>query len=143
MIREAIRSHAAFAGCLLSGYAKGSYANNTNARADSDVDIAVQCHEVLYWEASPGAHSPGTPYVGIWTPSRLRTETAAVLRAKFPGEVDGTGATALRIHSNSARVDAAVVPCLDYRYFFESGGYRDGTRVVRKHGSALEDYPAV
>lgn len=143
MIREAIRSHAAFADCSLSVYAKGSYANNTNVRADSDVDIAVQCHEVLYWgEASPGAHPPGTPYVGIWTPAKLRAEIAAALRAKFPGEVDGSGATAFRIHSSSARIDADVVPCFDYRYYFESGGYRDGTRVFRKDGSVLENYPA-
>jgi len=41
MIREAVNSHDPFAGCSLKVYAKGSYANNTNVRADSDVDIAV------------------------------------------------------------------------------------------------------
>jgi hypothetical protein len=56
MVRDTIKAHPAFAGCSLSVYAKGSYANNTNVRSDSDVDIAVQCHEVLYWEEwEPGA----------------------------------------------------------------------------------------
>ncbi len=46
MVREAIDEHAAFDDCRLSVYAKGSYANNTNVKTDSDVDISVQCHEV-------------------------------------------------------------------------------------------------
>lgn len=43
MVREAIKEHAAFDSCSLTVYAKGSYANNTNVRADSDVDIAYIC----------------------------------------------------------------------------------------------------
>ena len=70
MIREAVAAHAAFRDCSLSIYAKGSYANSTNVRADSDVDIAVECTDVEYWEeSSPGVHSPGAPYQGIWTPA--------------------------------------------------------------------------
>jgi len=57
MIRAAVKDHPGFKGCGLSVYAKGSYANNTNVRTDSDVDIAVQCQDVVYWdEASAGAH---------------------------------------------------------------------------------------
>ena len=41
MIRDAIDGHGGFRGCPLSIYAKGSYANNTNVKADSDVDIAA------------------------------------------------------------------------------------------------------
>jgi tRNA nucleotidyltransferase (CCA-adding enzyme) len=43
MIREAVKEHSVFDGVDLDVYAKGSYANNTNVKADSDVDIAVQC----------------------------------------------------------------------------------------------------
>jgi hypothetical protein len=49
MAREAIAAHASFNDCSLKVYAKGSYANNTNVRADSDVDIAVECMECVYW----------------------------------------------------------------------------------------------
>ena len=70
MIRQAIEAHAAFAECRLSTYAKGSYANNTNVRADSDVDIAVECKEAEYWEEEqPGTHQPSGEYKGIWTPN--------------------------------------------------------------------------
>jgi hypothetical protein len=141
MVKEAITTHD-FGDCRLSVYAKGSYANNTNVRTDSDVDIAVQCHNVEYWkEATPGVHPPGTPYAGIWTPSKLRAEVTAALRTKFPGDIDESGSTAIRVRSSTARVDADVVPCFDYRHYFSSGGSRTGTKVFRKNGDGFVNYP--
>src|ERR1700730_6026899 len=118
MVREAVTNHTPFDSCRLSVYAKGSYANNTNVKADSDVDIAVQCHDVEYWEQeAEGAHTSVTPYTGIWTPTKRRTELGAALRAKFPGQVDDSGSTAFQVNSSTSRVDADVVPCFDYRYY--------------------------
>jgi hypothetical protein len=141
MVREAVDAHAAFDDCSLSVYAKGSYANNTNVKADSDVDVAVQCHDVRYWEKEPEASPPGgSPYEGIWTPQKLRSELVAALRAKFPSQVDESGSVAITVHSSTSRVDADVVPCFDYRYYFKSGGYRDGTRVYPKSGLGFENF---
>lgn len=55
MIRQAIDDHEPFRECSLNVYAKGSYANNTNVRSDSDVDIAVECTDVRYWKESKKA----------------------------------------------------------------------------------------
>lgn len=142
MIREAVRDHPAFDGCSLSVYPKGSYANNTNVRADSDVDIAVQCHEVFYYDREV-ADAGGTirPYTGAWTPQKFRSELETALRAKFPNQVDTSGSTAIGVNSSSARVDADVVPCFDYRYYFASGGYREGTRIFRTSGERFENFP--
>src|SRR5713101_5133016 len=80
MIREAIAAHKPFSGCQLSIYAKGSYANNTNVRADSDVDVAVECTEAEYWgESEAGAHPPRPAYKGSWTPQKLRSELVSAL----------------------------------------------------------------
>ena len=63
MIKEAVRDHPGFADCSLTVYAKGSYANNTNVRADSDVDVAVQCSNAIYSDAASGVAKPaGSPY---------------------------------------------------------------------------------
>lgn len=76
MVQEAVAAHGPFDDCSISVYSKGSYANNTNVRTDSDVDIAVQCHEVEYWEEeTSGAHPPSDRYAGIWTPDKLRSES--------------------------------------------------------------------
>jgi hypothetical protein len=142
MIREALDQHEAFEDCALHVFAKGSYPNNTNVRADSDVDIAVQCIEVEYWEETePGAHEPGDIYTGIWTPEKLRNELAVALNAKFPGQVDTTGSVALKVRASSARVDADVVPCFSYRDYFKRGSSREGTRIFTKSGVPFENYP--
>jgi hypothetical protein len=142
MVREAVANHDAFDDCSLTVYAKGSYPNNTNVKSDSDVDIGVQCHEVRYWkEEEPGAHPSSSSYEGPWTPEKLRSELASALSAKFPGQVDTSGSTAIVVHSSSARVDADVVPCFDFRYHFSSGGYRDGAKTFRKSGGSFVNYP--
>jgi len=135
MIRKAIDSHSPFNDCSLSIYAKGSYANNTNVRADSDVDIAVECTDVQYWrEAEPGIYTPRPKYEGIWTPSKLRAELEAAMESQFPEQVDASGSTAIQINSNSARVDADVVPCFSFRFHLKTGT-RDGTKI-KKRGQA-------
>lgn len=142
MVREAVANHPALKNCHLSVYVKGSYANNTNVKADSDVDIAVQCHEVEYWrEETAGAHPPSSKYAGIWTPTKLRSDVGAALRAKFPNQVDDCGSTAFTVRSSTARVDADVVPCFDFRYYFTSGGLRTGTRIVTKTGEHFDNFP--
>lgn len=141
MIREAVDAHDAFDDCTLSVYPKGSYANNTNVRADSDVDVAVQCHDVLYYDEEEEGARASNPYTGVWTPEKLRTELVDALRIKFPGQVDTSGSTAIQVNSSSARVDADVVPCFTYKYFFKSGYVREGTRIFKKSGASFENYP--
>ena len=142
MIREAIEAHEPLRDCSRSVFAKGSYPNNTNVKSDSDVDIAVQCHDVEYWEeAESGCHTGGTPYTGIWTPTRLRDEILVALEAKFPGQVSSDGSTAIHVDSCTSRVEADVVPCFDYKYYFASGGSREGTRIVTKAGLHFENFP--
>lgn len=143
MVREAVANHPAFSNCSLKVYAKGSYRNNTNVRSDSDVDIAVQCTECTYWEeAKEGAHPRSGSYSGLWTPAKLRSELVKALEAKFPaGSVDTSGSTAIRINANTARVDADVVPCFSYRYYLSPTSWRDGSRVFKKDGSYLNNYP--
>lgn len=142
MIREAINSHEPFNGCSLKVYAKGSYANNTNVRADSDVDIAVECTDVLYWkESENGIHTPGESYKGIWTPAKLRAELVSAMKAKFSTQVDTSGSTAIQINSSSARVDADVVPCFSFRHYMKNGS-RNGTKIFKTDGGSIVNYPA-
>ena len=141
MIYQAIKSHAPFNSCSLKVFAKGSYANNTNVRTDSDVDIAVECTEVLYYDiAEKGINVPSNKYDGTWTPSKLRTELVAAMKAKFPNQVDDSGTTAIQINSSSTRVDADVVPCFSYRYYMKTQS-RDGTKIFRTQGSSIVNYP--
>lgn len=142
MIREAVAAHAPFSGCRLNVYSKGSYPNNTNVKADSDVDVAVQCTEAEYWEEAAGGYQPAsTPYSGSWTPQKLRTELGAALGAKFPGQVDGSGSTAFKVRSSTSRVDADVVPCFTNRYYVAPGTPRLGVKIFKTSGVSIVNYP--
>lgn len=141
MVREAIDAHQAFQGYQMAVYAKGSYPNNTNVRTESDVDIAVQCSDVIHWQAAPGVHVGLPPYQGHWTPSMLRTEVINALRAKFHSQVDTTGRVAIKVNSSTARVDADVVPCFNYRYYLSAGQCYEGAMIYRTDESAVINYP--
>lgn len=45
------------------------------------------------------------------------------------------------MNSSTARVDADVVPCFDFREYFADGSTRDGTRIFRQNGASFENYP--
>lgn len=145
MIREAIDEHDGFDG-YRSGftvYAKGSYANNTNVKSDSDVDVVVECTDVCYWEEhdpAQGGHASGEPYTGPWTPEKLRQEIASALEKKFPGAVTA-GSTAFEVNASSARVNADVVPSFTYKLYFADGDFIQGTKVFKKDGTSVVNYP--
>jgi hypothetical protein len=142
MIRQAVDEHAAFDTVNLTIFAKGSYANNTNVRVESDVDVAVECCECIYWEeAEPGSYRDYIPYDGPWAPDKLRSELVSALKSKFPGQVDSRGKVAIEVHSSSARIDADVVPCFTYRRYFSSGNYWEGTKIFRTDGRSIVNYP--
>lgn len=145
MIGEAIRDYDGFDGYRdeFRIYAKGSYANNTNVRAESDVDIVVECTDVVYWrnhDTSRPGHTGGTPYSGIWTPTLLRSEILAALTQKFPGAVT-EGSTAFEVNTSSARVNADVVPSFTFKLYYSGGSFAQGTKVFKKDDSSVENYP--
>ena len=141
MIREAISAHKAFDNCKLNIFIKGSYANNTNVQVDSDVDIAVECTEVIDWEKSEDCnYKGGSPYTGLWTPQKLRDELILALKSKFPNQIDTSGSTAMQINSSSARVNADVVPCFSYKYY-TNYSHRKGTKIFKTDGSKAVNFP--
>ena len=75
MVREAIAAHAAFDDSNVRIYTKGSYPNNTNVRRDSDVDVAVEPQDCVYYDYLPGVTAPASskpgPYSGSWTPGEV------------------------------------------------------------------------
>lgn len=145
MIREAIQEYEGFDGYRNSFevYAKGSYVNNTNVRAESDVDIVVECSDAFYWrnqnESQPG-YPGGTPYEGIWTAKHLRAEVLAALKRKFPGGVI-EGSTAIEVHTSSVRVNADVVPSFTFKLYYSDGSFAQGTKIFKKDETSVENYP--
>lgn len=135
MIRLAIQSHQSLPKSEIRIFAKGSYANNTNVKLDSDVDIAVEFTGAVYSDYAAGiVRKPSEIYAGKWTPPNFRAEIVEALKMQFGSSVDVSGNTAITIHSSSTRVDADVVPCFSFRYFQTDSSFETGTKTFKQGG---------
>src|SRR5215213_9264122 len=119
-IRNALSSHNWPDGMAYEVYLQGSYANTTNIRGDSDVDVVVECNSVYY----SNIEEHEKPLIG-WTPGKhsysdFRREVIAALTSYYGSSlVDTSGANAVEVlpGSNSNRLKADVLPCADYKRY--------------------------
>lgn len=145
VIREAIDEHSSFSHIksLIDVYPKGSYANNTNVKLDSDVDIVVEYKGFTYTSiynstvlTKPLATNTNS---GYWSPQRFRNEVESALSKKFLGSLS-TGNVAFQIASNYKTVNADVVPCFNFKYRYNNKIY-EGTKIFPINGGSIENYP--
>lgn len=148
MVTDAVKAHGPLKSASLKVYAKGSYANNTNVRRDSDVDIVVESHACRYYDYMPGlepSSAVGTPYTGEWTPAKLRAEVSAALATAFGGTgVDTSGKVALVVGAvPGSRPSIDVVPSFDYVLYdnAERTVSREGSCVFPTSGSKIVNWP--
>ncbi len=126
MIKDAIDAHPAFADTSIAVYAKGSYANNTNVRRDSDVDIVVENRDCWYYDYLPAgirpSASPFGTYSGPWTPALWRAEvTKAMTNCFGSSDVDSSGEVALQVAAVAgSRPSADVVPSYAYQCYYSA-----------------------
>lgn len=152
MVVAAIDAHSAFDGyrSSIKVYAKGSYANKTNVRADSDVDVVVENQHVLYFDYFPRDSAPtpdhhADPYTGPWNASNWREEVRLAMVNTFgSGDVDTSGEVAITIAEVSgSRPSADVVPSFDYRRYDtpDRRVSHVGSRVFKQTGGWVDNFP--
>ncbi|MEU3240616.1 hypothetical protein ACIPJG_15140 [Streptomyces halstedii] len=149
MVRTAVGAWTGFDGVSLSFLPKGSYKNNTNVRADSDVDIAVVHGGFHYFndstlgEGDKIIRRPITckRYDGV----EFRAELEKAMRSAYGTDCDTSGSTAIEIAENGGRVKADVVPSFQHRkYYYDAQGnvrYFEGTTTRRTNGEWVVNYP--
>ncbi|RPE84869.1 hypothetical protein EDF28_0811 [Curtobacterium sp. PhB137] len=153
MVRAAIDAHPAFVDYRgsIKVYPKGSYANRTNVRADSDVDVVVENQDLYYYEYFPRSDAPtpdpnAIPYRGRWDDEDdWRSEVLAALQNAYgPAHVDTSGKVAITIDEvPGSRPSTDVVPSFEFRRF-DSPDRRAphvGSRVFSTDGKAIDNFP--
>lgn len=156
MVRAAIDRHPAFQAdrSSLHVYTKGSYPNETNVRADSDVDVVVENRAVYYFDyidrkesANAAPDRTFKPYEGSWTPDLWRTEVENALRNYFgSSEVDTDGSVAIEVEEVvGSRPSCDVVPAFEYRrydrYDRAPSSTHQGSKIYKKSGGSIINYP--
>lgn len=155
MVVNAIDSHKPFDGYRSSFriYAKGSYANQTNVRLDSDVDVVVESHHSYFHDFLTPQIERATPadpgwsaYEGPWVPATWRAEVEAALKNYFGAdEVDTSGEVAIMVKEKAgSRPSADIVPAFKFiRYDSPDRTVKvQGSKVFKKTSGEVVNYPS-
>jgi hypothetical protein len=128
-------------------FAQGSYANRTNVRQDSDVDICILCTDTFFPDYSFG-NGLNNSVLGFsdatYLYANFKNDIEAALRGYFGNSSVSRGTKAFDIHANTYRLDADVVPCFEHRRFTGSLGnstVTSGTKFIPDKGGSIINWP--
>ncbi|MFA5228597.1 MAG: nucleotidyltransferase [Candidatus Paceibacterota bacterium] len=103
-------------------YLQGSYANSTNVRFDSDVDIVVQLNKPFFSDKSQlselernifDSGHKDTPYEF----KNFKEDILSTLSQELPSQQIVNSDKCIKIEENTNRVKADVVACIQYRVY--------------------------
>lgn len=144
-IRKAIMSHHRLSQMNISIFAQGSYKARTNVRAESDVDIAVLLNTVAFNDYPNGLTADS---FGLCPGEINYTDFKNLVKKAMEDyfghlNIDCTGRKSIKIHSNTYRVDADVVPMFCHnRYLSINPDDRlRGVAFVTDEGTIIKNWP--
>jgi hypothetical protein len=127
-------------------FLQGSYANNTNVRTQSDVDIAVVEEDIFRTKYRSGVTDVNYGFSIASSRSKtFKDEVEQALREKFGSDVSRENKS-IKINGNSYRKDADSVPCRRYKDFSSDytnnpDNYVGGILIKADSGEEIINYP--
>ena len=131
-------------------FVQGSYANNTNVRTKSDVDIAVVQEDVFQtkYRTSGSYIQSDADYNFVTAKARsisFKDEVEKCLKDKFGKDVERKKKS-IKVHGNTYRKDADAVPCKRYRdytndYRNDVNNYIGAISIHTDDGETIINYP--
>lgn len=126
---------------------QGSYANNTNVRTYSDVDVAVILESTFIPEYRPGVTGKDYNFSdGTFSAEELKDEVERALKIKFNDDGVERKDKSIKVHGNTYRVDSDIVPAYrfrDYRkeFDFNDRNFIGGIQIRPDSGGRIVNYP--
>lgn len=127
-------------------FIQGSYANNTNVRTQSDVDIAVVQEEVFQTIYREGVTDSNYNFSTVASATKsFKDEVEECLIEKFRNDVERKNKS-IKVHGNTYRKDADTIPCRRYRdyrndYYNNENNYIGGIVIIADSGERIINYP--
>jgi hypothetical protein len=144
MVREAINADETLKGKSTEVFGQGSYANNTNVRVDSDIDINIRYTGGYYYTLPEGKtledigdNSPSSEY----TYNQFKDDVEAALVTKFGRSEVTRNDKCLTVKANSYRVETDVVPTWNHRRYRENGTFLLGAKFYSDLRKEIINYP--
>jgi hypothetical protein len=146
-IKKAINASEKLRSKQIEIFPQGSYANRTNVRQDSDVDICVLYTGAFFpdYSLSQGLDDGILGHIdGTYLYSDFKNDVESALIAQFGAKAVTRGNKAFDVHANTYRVDADVVPCFEHRRFmgtFLKNHRLLGTELRPDDGGRIINWP--
>lgn len=142
-VKTAVDNHLSDLGIRV--FAKGSYPNNTNVRHDSDIDIAVELEDMINLDYANGVGFSNTGlggYTGV-SESQFKLRLQRALESEFgKNVVDSTGNKVFRIRGSNKILDADIIPCTTYRFYYASSpsSYNQGIQLILNEPDGIRHF---
>jgi len=146
-VRKAIDASKKLSAKTIEVFVQGSYANRTNVRQDSDVDVCVLYKDAFFpdYSLSQGLNGPLLGFTdATYSYTEFKNDVEAALKAYFGAGSVTRGKKAFDVHANTYRVDADVVPCFEHRRYMgtqKSNWYNSGTQLFPDSGGKIINWP--
>lgn len=127
-------------------FLQGSYANNTNVRTESDVDIAIVEEDIFQVKYRPNATDADYGFVNASPRIKsFKDEVEETLKLTFANDVERKNKS-IKIHGNTYRKDADAVPCRRYKDYSKDldnnvANYLGGIVITADTGEGIINYP--
>ncbi|WP_159947135.1 nucleotidyltransferase [Rhizobium sp. 18065] len=135
---------------IFGTFLQGSYGNDTNIYADSDVDTVIRLTSVFYSDTSSLGAGDKANYDQKRSPAeyslaKFKEEVSGWLTKNFGNGVKA-GTKAIYIPGGGARRDADVLPCAEHRHYWTYPTYgeptfREGIVFWKSDGTKIVNYP--
>ena len=148
-IRRAITKSGELSVLPIKVFTQGSYANRTNVRQDSDVDVCVCLQDTFFYELpSSGSGNPADYGIvpAAMTIERFKGLVGKALIDEFGREGVTPGNKAFDVHENTYRIDADVIAAFEHRRYtgFDSFGrplFISGIELRPDSGGRIINWP--
>jgi Nucleotidyltransferase domain len=151
IVKNALEANgSAYADKSYKVFLQGSYANDTNVYAESDVDVVVELESVFYYDleglpqdqqdAFSAAHPPAA-----YGYEEFKKDVVAQLQGKFGAAIDPDG-KAVKIKADANRRSADVLVATQFHRYHRYFSSNDQSRVMgicffNAAGMRIENYP--
>jgi hypothetical protein len=145
MVREAISQDEKLKPKSTETFGQGSYANDTNVRLNSDIDINVRYTGGYFFSLPPDTTEEDVNIAHIgssnYTYSEFKNDVENALVNKFGRSEVIRKDKCITIKENSYRVETDVVPTWNFRRYSKNGNYVLGARFWADSGKLITNYP--
>ncbi|MFD2034951.1 nucleotidyltransferase [Belliella marina] len=145
MVRDAINSDEKLKKKSTETFGQGSYANNTNVRLNSDIDINVRYTGGFYFNLPPNTEEKDVGIESLspseYSYSEFKDDVENALVAKFGRNDVKRKDKCITIKGNSYRIETDVVPTWNYRRYSKNGNYVLGAKFRADSGNWVVNYP--